>query len=128
MNRKLIVNFLTAFALTLAPLALFAADNDPAASPGKTVTEIVPMTYAGETGFMVSNCPATNRSCIISPSKNPTYFWVSTNDPLYDTYLNLATASFVTGIPLSLYGTGTCVPDNLCGVGYERLGWASFNH
>ena len=124
MNMKIITNLFIVSITGLLSVVSYAAQNDPAASPPKPVTEILPMTYNGEAGFMVTNCPSNDTACIISPAKNPTYFWVSTNDPLYETYLNMATASLLTGVPLGLWGTGTCTP--ACTNGYERLGWAKF--
>ena len=89
---------------------------------GNAVTQILPLVYDGEPGFFVKTCPSTG--CIVGGAgANPTYFWVAQDNPQYETFLNLATASFHTGTPLNLYGNGQCVP--ACSNGYERLGHMS---
>ncbi len=107
--------------LSLSSMSLHAAGS----SPLQPITQIMPMTYQGEPGFMVSNCLPIGTSCLTNlVGKNPTYFFVPKSHDLYESILSLSITSLVSGNSIQLHGSGACIP--ACSNGYEIIGSVDF--
>ena len=97
---------------------VFCGSAFAGSAPHSSVKRILPMAYAGETGFMFTNCAVGG--CITGSScHNSEQFWVGQSNPLYQTFLSLATASMLTGTSVSITGTNGCT----AGGGYEKISW-----